>query len=142
MPARALLLSLVVSLAGGKLTQLRPGMIWLGEIEQTGAIPGEAHSSPGMHPRHYSPRTRLYLVENGKVLTQGRSAYLQLSHAPAAAVTEVVGMPNDPAEYATRLYDALHVLDNKGFDWIAVDTPPNVPEWEAVLDRLSRAAFR
>ena len=141
--------STVLSLAQPIPTLLRPGGISRQQIEEIiGPIAGapdqkcdEAHASPGLHPRHYSPRTCLYLIENGMVPAQGSGAYLQLSHPPAAAVTEVVPMPNDPAGYAARLYDALHVLDAKGFDWIAVDAPPNLPEWEAVLDRLKRAAF-
>jgi L-threonylcarbamoyladenylate synthase len=34
------------------------------------------------------------------------------------------------------------MLDAKGLDWIAVDTPPDLPEWEAILDRLKRAVYR
>src|SRR5271154_6696182 len=53
--------STVVSIADGKITLLRPGMIALGEIEQAvaheGAHPSGAHPSPGMAARHYSPRT-------------------------------------------------------------------------------------
>ncbi len=142
--------STVLTLAAGPSTLLRPGGISRQQIEEViGPIASgapqptaTAHPSPGLHPRHYSPHTKLYLIENGKVPEQGRGAYLQLSHAPAGAVTEVVLMPNDPAGYAARLYDLLHVLDVKGLDWIAVDTPPDSPDWEAVLDRLTRAVFR
>ena len=49
-------------------------------------------------------------------------------------------MPNDSAEYATRLYGVLHALDPRGYDWIAVETPGPGAEWEGVLDRLQRAA--
>ena len=129
---------------------LRPGGISRQQIEEViGPVAsadeprlGETHASPGLHPRHYSPRTRLYLIENGEVPEQGSGAYLQLSHAPQGAMTEIVRMPHEPAGYASRLYDVLHQLDSKGLDWIAVDTPPNHPEWEAVLDRLKRAVFR
>ena len=51
-------------------------------------------------------------------------------------------MPSDPAVYAAKLYEVLHLLDVRGFDWIAVETPPDLPEWEAVRDRLRRAAGR
>jgi L-threonylcarbamoyladenylate synthase len=56
--------STVVSIADGKLTLLRPGMISLVEIESAASPdPGDAaHAAPGMHPRHYSPRTPLLLV--------------------------------------------------------------------------------
>ena len=49
-------------------------------------------------------------------------------------------MPSDAAEYAVRLYGTLHQLDSQDYDWIAVEAPDNSPEWEAVCDRLQRAA--
>jgi L-threonylcarbamoyladenylate synthase len=92
-----------------------------------------------MHPRHYSPRTRLLLVRGGEV-PEGAGAYLQLHHSPAREVREIVCMPTNSAEYAAQLYRALHELDLRGYDWIAVDMPSDAPEWEAVRDRLKRAA--
>jgi L-threonylcarbamoyladenylate synthase len=49
-------------------------------------------------------------------------------------------MPADPQAYAAQLYSVLHELDHEGWPWIAVETPPDTPEWAAVLDRLRRAA--
>jgi L-threonylcarbamoyladenylate synthase len=51
-------------------------------------------------------------------------------------------MPAEPAAYAAMLYAALHRLDARGLDWIAVERPPDTPEWAGVLDRLTRAANR
>ena len=50
--------STVVAIEDGKLKLLRPGMISLGEIEQAAAQAGAAHPAPGMHEKHYSPRTK------------------------------------------------------------------------------------
>jgi L-threonylcarbamoyladenylate synthase len=49
-------------------------------------------------------------------------------------------MPSRPREYAAKLYGTLHRLDGMGLDWIAVERPPDAPEWAGVLDRLKRAA--
>jgi L-threonylcarbamoyladenylate synthase len=49
-------------------------------------------------------------------------------------------MPRDPAAYAERLYRVLHDLDRQGYGWIAVEMPPDTPEWAGVRDRLRRAA--
>jgi len=49
-------------------------------------------------------------------------------------------MPSDAAGYAARLYGALHLMDARGYDWIAVEVPGPGAEWEGVLDRLRRAA--
>lgn len=139
--------STVLSLAGPVPLLLRPGGISrpqleavIGSVEQQCNSPAAAHPSPGMHPRHYSPRTKLLLVSGGKVPPQGEGAYLLLSCPPGREVREVVTMPGDAAAYAAQLYSMLHQLDERGYDWIAVDAPPDTPEWEALRDRLQRAA--
>jgi L-threonylcarbamoyladenylate synthase len=141
--------STVLSLAGPQPVLLRPGGISRSEIEAVigpvttaGDVPAVAHPSPGMHPRHYSPRTPLLLVEDGKVPEQGKGIYLQYKHPPVRSGIAVVQMPSTPAKYAAVLYDKLHVADAGGYDWIAVDAPPETPDWEAVGDRLYRAASR
>jgi L-threonylcarbamoyladenylate synthase len=48
-------------------------------------------------------------------------------------------MPSDPLGYAATLYETLHRLDARHLDWIAVEQPPDRPEWAGVLDRLRRA---
>lgn len=111
----------------------RPGIIPPEEIEEiTGPLAragGAAgpHRSPGMHARHYSPRTPLYL---GTAPRTGRGAWVRRG----------VELPADPRGYAALLYAALHRLDRQGLDWIAVEPPPDTPEWAGVLDRLRRAA--
>jgi L-threonylcarbamoyladenylate synthase len=130
--------STVVSLTGGKLTLLRPGMISLGQIEQASVCADEGHPSPGMHARHYSPRTPLLLVDTPKVLPDRRGAYVWWKRAGLTARS--VRMPSDAAAYAARLYIVLHELDRENWPWIAVEAPPPTPKWAAIRDRLMRAA--
>jgi L-threonylcarbamoyladenylate synthase len=130
--------STVVAIAGGKLTLLRPGMIALGEIEHATAASEGAHPSPGMHARHYSPRTRLMLVAGPDELPDRSGAYLWRKHSGITARS--VRMPSDPAQYAARLYAVLHDVDGEGWPWIAVEAPPEKPQWDAIRDRLRRAA--
>jgi len=137
--------STVLSLAGGCARLLRPGMVTqddlealIGPVEVSGRIENGAHPSPGLHRRHYSPRTPLLLVSDGVLPASGRGAYLWISRpAPAA---QGVQMPSDPRRYAELLYDLLHRLDAQRFDWIAVERPPATAAWAALLDRLTRAA--
>jgi L-threonylcarbamoyladenylate synthase len=79
------------------------------------------------------------LVSGGKLPEKGRGIYLQHSHPPSRDIL-VRQMPASAQDYAAALYDALHQADDRDFDWIAVDLPPAMPEWEAVRDRLCRAA--
>lgn len=141
--------STVLSLTGDEPLLLRPGGIsrsqiedLIGPIARATEAPAHAHPSPGMHPQHYSPRTKLLLVSGGEVPKSGAGAYLQLHHRPQGEVLEIVHMPPDAAGYAVQLYSVLHDLDALGYDWIAVDSPDSTPEWEAVLDRLKRAVHR
>ena len=52
----------------------------------------------------------------------------------------VVPMPDDPATHATMLYAVLHAIDKRSLDWIIVDEPPAGDDWQAIHDRLTRAA--
>jgi L-threonylcarbamoyladenylate synthase len=65
---------------------------------------------------------------------------LLLEDAHDPRIAPVLRMPDDPAGYASRLYAALHELDDAGCDVILVDAPPNAPAWAGVRDRLRRAA--
>ncbi len=131
--------STVVSIANGKMTLLRPGMVSIGDIARA-ASPLGSHPAPGMHERHYSPRTPLYLVTGPEQLPVGLGAYVW--REKTARLQPHIHMPADPAAYAAQLYSVLHELDREGWPWIAVEAPPYTPEWAAVLDRLRRAASR
>ncbi|MGO4881218.1 MAG: L-threonylcarbamoyladenylate synthase [Bryobacteraceae bacterium] len=129
--------STVLSLAGPEPLLLRPGVIPLPEIEaligpvRIAALPAAgAHASPGMHAKHYRPRTPLLLLSCHDPTPAGRGARLRLGRE----------MPADPVAYAAALYAALHRLDAQNLDWIAVERPPGTPEWAGIVDRLTRAA--
>jgi L-threonylcarbamoyladenylate synthase len=139
--------STVLSLVGPQPVLLRPGGISrteleaiIGPISTSAEISNGAHSSPGMHPRHYSPRTRLLLVNDGKVPETGQGIYLQHEHPVSRPGVKTLLMPPEASAYAAVFYDTLHEADAAGYDWIAVDAPPDAPEWEAIRDRLRRAS--
>lgn len=120
--------STVISLTGSAPRILRPGMIARTQIEEIiGPVEtGAGAESPGQHPRHYSPHTPIILGDSpGK----GRGVRLDFS-----------SMPRDAYAYAEQLYRVLHELDRQGYDWIAVELPPETPEWAGIRDRLTRAA--
>jgi L-threonylcarbamoyladenylate synthase len=146
-PCKVGIESTVLSLAGPIPTLLRPGGISrtdleavLGPIAVAQEIPAGAHPAPGMHPRHYSPRTPLFLATNGDLPDTAPGIYLQHRYPPNRTNIVIRQMPRPAAEYAAALYDALHQADTANFPWIAVDLPPLSPEWEAVHDRLRRAS--
>jgi L-threonylcarbamoyladenylate synthase len=134
--------STVLSLVAGP-ELLRPGMITRAQIEAAiGPIrlasPPEdkAHASPGLHDKHYCPRTPLVLVNHD--LPPGKGIYLYLTDPLPA--DKIVAMPPDAESYGAILYSTLHSADTGGWDWIAVENVPTSEGWTAIRDRLQRAA--
>ena len=125
--------STVVSLRRNPPAILRPGMITQAELERASGVGWareldlpRVQESPGQNPRHYSPRTPFYLLERGAARPQGRGRIIQ--------------MPPDATTFAAKLYAELHKADSEGWDWIAVEKPPETSEWAGILDRLKRAS--
>ena len=118
-------------------TLLRPGVITKRQIEQVlrrtiadRQTPiDNGHHSPGMYPRHYSPKTPVYIVEQASARVA-----LVFDHPTA----DQIKMPTNAADYAAWLYAALHTLDNLGASKIEIQAPPRVAEWDAVWDRLHK----
>jgi L-threonylcarbamoyladenylate synthase len=129
--------STVLSLTGPEPVLLRPGIIPFADIRRASDPTHGAHASPGMHARHYSPRTGLVIVE-GDALPAGRVAYLWWRNRLNAA--KCVAMPATPEGYAAALYRTLHELDAEAWDAIAVERPPEGAEWAGILDRIERAS--
>jgi len=120
--------STVISMTGPTPRILRPGILTQGQIEAIiGPVEvGAGVESPGQHPKHYSPRTRVIL---GDSPSTGHGIRLDSGN-----------MPHDPAAYAERLYRVLHELDRRGYDWISIEPPPDTQAWDGIKDRLRRAA--
>jgi L-threonylcarbamoyladenylate synthase len=129
--------STVVSIESGKIILLRPGMISIEDVETVGAPASiAAHPAPGMHHRHYSPRTPLVLSNQ----PDPHGAYLWINHPENTARS--LQMPSTPEPYAAKLYSTLHDLDREAWPIISVEPPPETVEWAAVLDRLQRASSK
>lgn len=149
--------STLVSVVGEKPTVLRPGMIDRSQLSKVVELGGlgdeervvdesEPRHSPGLSRRHYSPGVTLRLVESkefirlcedegqrGRVLVGGLGA-------PIDSDAAFVEMPPEPEEYARQLYSVLHRFDGDDVDEIIVEMPPEGQRWEAIRDRLRRAA--
>lgn len=97
---------------------------------------GGPQLSPGMHPRHYSPVTPLVLSSDPRP----EDGYLWWKVRRHARVT--LHLPPEPRAFAAGLYVSLHTLDAAGVDRIVVEPVPEGREWDAVRDRLQRAAAR
>lgn len=156
-PCRIGLESTIVSLAGARPQLLRPGAISVAEIE--GVLGGGRLScrsssgrlrAPGMHRSHYAPRKPFRVIEWAMIresvncMREAGSKVVvitfqsRVDDLPDNVAFQV--MPGDPDDYARELYAVMRALDNGDFDSIVADAPPDVPRWQAVRDRLYRAA--
>jgi L-threonylcarbamoyladenylate synthase len=147
--------STVVDLTGEAPVLLRPGTISLvqlqavvGPVRRASASSGDAaRPSPGMLDRHYSPRAALYIASThdvarrtAEIQARGQRAGALVVDAPAPDEVITTRLSRDAGEYASRLYAALHELDDAGCEAIIVEQVPDGPEWLGVRDRLARAA--
>lgn len=67
------------------------------------------------------------------------SAPLERSNSKTVAF-DLQALTSDPGVYASQFYQRLNDWDNSGADLILVESPPETQAWEALWDRLRRAA--
>jgi L-threonylcarbamoyladenylate synthase len=142
--------STILDLSRGEAVLLRPGAVTREDIARVmGGAPRNrdagAPRASGTLAAHYAPRTALVLVGAAELESQVRHqsnvAVLALRDAPyTARVTSWIAAPADATRYGHDLYANLRKLDATGAKRILVEMPPQSSEWEAVNDRLTRAA--
>jgi L-threonylcarbamoyladenylate synthase len=136
---------------------LRPGWV-TGEMldESVGPVERaprtkELKRSPGTRYRHYSPRARVILVENGsarsikqvcqKLIEGGGVGFI--GYTPVDINNpdfHAVILGGSAEDYARSIYGALRALDTRGVSIIVVEGINESGEGAAVMDRLRRAA--
>jgi L-threonylcarbamoyladenylate synthase len=141
--------STIVDLSGAGPVLLRPGRISASEIEELlrTRVQKKQADSPrhsGGLERHYAPKTPAQLVAShaldAEIARRGASVAVLAFSRPDERVDYWIRMPKEPAAYAQKLYAALRELDGAGCGAILIETPPDTAEWEAVRDRITRAA--
>ncbi len=93
-------------------------------------------------PVHYAPRTPAFRVEGTEEwqppVDRGKVALVQFGEPSRQAQppVDVQFLLETPDEASTHLYDVLHHCDSLGLDAIIVVMPADLPQWQAVRDRL------
>lgn len=143
--------STIVDLSRGHPFLLRPGII---SVEQLEAVLGETVRRPDAHsPRasgtlasHYAPTTPTRLVAPDaleRTLAVAGVRVGVLARRPRGANLSAavwVEAPDDAGRYAHELYADLRYLDTSRCDLILVEQVPDSREWDAIRDRIGRAA--
>ncbi len=146
--------STIVSCVDGVPRLLRPGFITLSqlhavvpEVEVRSAA--DSPRVPGSDVRHYAPSTPLSIVTSATLeevvgqLTADGSRVAVLATRPPRTANKYMTWVNAGRRadaYAHELYVGLRTLDKSGAREILVEEVPEGEAWDAVRDRLHRAA--
>jgi L-threonylcarbamoyladenylate synthase len=146
--------STILDLSGGSPRVLRPGAITPAALNQilntefatsTDNVP----RVPGSLASHYAPETPLRLLPRAELkaaalaLLQRGQTVTVVSSQPAEihqSACHWLMMPDNAAQYGQSLYALLRDIDKSACDYILIELPPAQMQWEAVNDRLTRAA--
>ncbi|HEY9279489.1 MAG TPA: L-threonylcarbamoyladenylate synthase, partial [Eoetvoesiella sp.] len=140
---------------------LRPGHISARQISQVLGVDVDRPDSAaprvsGSLKAHYAPRTPLALLARDQLLQQLAHAsspsdsgldpekiaavvFIEPS-VPVSPCVDYIVASSDPHAYARNLYALLRRLDSGGYARILIERPPQDAAWQAVNDRIGRAA--
>jgi L-threonylcarbamoyladenylate synthase len=140
--------------AAGTVRLLRPGSVTAAQIR---GVVGEllvgadsvSPRVPGSAPTHYAPSTPLTIVPPGEIDAQadaassgGRRVAVLAQRLPLRSHKYVtwINAGRRPESYGRDLYTNLRTLDKAGCRRILVQDVPEGERWDAIRDRLLRAA--
>jgi len=133
---------------------LRPGMLTLSQLRAVvpdiqGGPDALAPRVPGSDAKHYAPQTPVSLVASRTLeevvgqLTENRDRIAVLAMRPPRVANKYMTWINAGRRadvYARELYVNLRTLDKSGAKEILVEEVPAGEQWDAIRDRLRRAA--
>ena len=146
--------STIVSCVDAVPRVLRPGFITASQLRAV--VPGLAEGAavagprvPGSDAKHYAPSMPLSIVTSGKLeevvsqLTAEHERVAVLATRPPRVANRFMTWINAGRRadvYGRELYVNLRTLDKSGAKEILVEEVPSGEQWDAVRDRLRRAA--
>ena len=123
-----------------------PVTVYQAESEE---VARESQPSPGVELRHYAPRARVVLVDSQASLQAASAEHSAVRmgalvphgwHAPEGTLVFAWGEWSDPAQLSARLYAGMRWLDEQGCDLIFCPFPQDLPETQALRDRMKKSA--
>lgn len=139
--------TIVALLPGDEPRLLRPGMVSVASLEavlgktvvqQSGGV-----VAPGQHHKHYSPGLPCFRygadTDVSHLYQASDIGWIFCGNAVPVS-GKVIELGANPDLYAQGLYDALYRLDHDTLSAIYIAEPPKGADWQAVHNRLERAA--
>ena len=141
--------STVIDLSGSLPRLLRPGTIGRGVLRDLigplakDPLPSSQDASPGTTLRHYAPIKPVHICQQSSMLALLDQGGNVVVIGPRTIVVPPqythLQLPIDPMDAARMLYTLLRQADQPSTTHIIIVLPEG-DQWEAVRDRLSRAA--
>jgi L-threonylcarbamoyladenylate synthase len=156
-PAELGLESTVLDLTSSPPRLLRPGGVTFAQllefipdlsapqVDQDAGV----RASPGLLSRHYAPDadTRLVTAAELEVVLATLPPTARVGglafEAPRPVDARIAAWERlgaEPLTASRRLYAALHRVEEAGCTHVLIEAPPAAPEWDALRDRVRRAA--
>ncbi len=154
--------STIIDCTRGEPVLLRPGQITRAQIEAAcgRAVRGKDSSqevrgqaaprASGTLESHYAPRAKVRLMSAQDITAKLQALGPHANNLGLWSTERPVGIagagvlwrvqPHSAAQAAHDLFGVLRDLDARGVQQIWVESPPDLPEWEGVRDRLQRSA--
>lgn len=144
--------STILDLSGSEPRLLRPGSIGAHALaRELGVEPSRGSTGAprvsGSLPSHYAPATPVRLVDSADLIElamPGQESLGVMAFQSTMTTREQVHwltMPADAQDYGRQLFSRLRELDEEGHACIYMERPPVGADWDAVHDRLTRAAL-
>lgn len=147
--------STILDLSSAKPQLLRPGAVtrndlspFLGQLAPRPEVDSPRVS--GSTPSHYAPVTPVQLMEKTamqallrSLIAEGKAVAVLAMHSVTsepASNASILRMPTDAKKYAQALYAQLRIADALACQILLIEQPPESEQWDAVRDRLTRAA--
>jgi len=144
--------STVLALDGDGPRLLRTGAVSRAQLEEligpvaVATAPLPVAQSPGQQRRHYAPAAVVRIAARAELAAVvaglgGRVGVLLRGDSPAPpAAAKVARLPDEAQGFARELYAALRDLEDADCNAIVIEQVPADPAWDAIRDRVTRAA--
>ena len=131
---------------------LRPGGLPIANIEVVLDKKILPHSNSdekisGNLLNHYQPRASVHPYKKSAIedlindMPKNKSVLLLLSDMNKDNI-HIHQMPKDAYQYGQVFYSILRLMDDKKYEKIYIELPPEKSEWYAIHDRIKKASFK
>ena len=149
--------STIIDCTRGVPVLLRPGAITAEQVAATTGckvlkpqdLDSAAPKASGTLEAHYAPAAKVRIMDSKSLQTglnligsdaANMGVYARSVMRSASSKIIIRRMPDDPSATAQQLFAVLRSMDEQGVRLIWIEDLPYTAEWDAVRDRIERAA--